>query len=66
MEDYCVACGAIVPEGRMVCPMCEAKYFEKKPQNPSQRSADCWVVESEARTRWRKTPPTRGRERESK
>ena len=36
MEDYCVACGAIVPEGRMVCPMYEAKYFEKKPQNPSQ------------------------------
>lgn len=21
--DQCVACGAIVPEGRMVCPSCE-------------------------------------------
>lgn len=25
MEDRCVCCGAIVPEGRMVCPQCEAK-----------------------------------------
>lgn len=24
MEDRCVCCGAIVPEGRMVCPQCEA------------------------------------------
>ena len=23
MEDRCVCCGAIVPEGRMVCPQCE-------------------------------------------
>lgn len=23
MEDYCVCCGAPVPEGRMVCPICE-------------------------------------------
>lgn len=23
MEDRCVCCGAIVPEGRMVCPICE-------------------------------------------
>lgn len=24
MEDHCVCCGAVVPEGRMVCPQCEA------------------------------------------
>lgn len=24
MEDRCVCCGEIVPEGRMVCPKCEA------------------------------------------
>lgn len=24
MEDRCIMCGAIVPEGRMVCPDCEA------------------------------------------
>lgn len=23
MENRCVCCGAIVPEGRMVCPVCE-------------------------------------------
>ena len=23
MEDRCVCCGAVVPEGRMVCPQCE-------------------------------------------
>lgn len=24
MEDRCVCCGEIVPEGRQVCPSCEA------------------------------------------
>lgn len=23
MDNFCVCCGAIIPEGRMVCPMCE-------------------------------------------
>ncbi len=22
-EDKCIACGRIIPEGRMVCPLCE-------------------------------------------
>ena len=30
MEDTCVCCGAPVPEGRMVCPICEATTYEKK------------------------------------
>lgn len=25
MENYCVICGEILPEGRLVCPLCEAK-----------------------------------------
>ena len=29
MEDRCVCCGAVVPEGRMVCPQCEAKQEEQ-------------------------------------
>ena len=29
-ENRCVSCGTIIPEGRMVCPMCEAE-----PQNDS-------------------------------
>lgn len=25
MDNLCVCCGAIIPEGRMVCPICEMK-----------------------------------------
>lgn len=28
LVDYCVCCGAPVPEGRMVCPICEAEAGE--------------------------------------
>ena len=28
MENRCVCCGAIVPEGRMVCPICEMEADE--------------------------------------
>lgn len=27
--EYCVCCGEIIPEGRMVCPMCEKIDTEK-------------------------------------
>lgn len=30
MVDTCVCCGAPVPEGRMVCPQCEAAAYDKK------------------------------------
>ena len=23
MDNFCVCCGAVIPEGRMVCPICE-------------------------------------------
>ena len=26
--ERCVCCGAIIPEGRMVCPMCEQKEIK--------------------------------------
>lgn len=26
MEDRCVCCGEVIPEGRQVCPNCEQKY----------------------------------------
>lgn len=32
MEDRCVCCGTIVPEGRMVCPMCEMEADAKNSQ----------------------------------
>ena len=28
MLDRCVSCGEIVPEGRMVCPMCESGFVD--------------------------------------
>ncbi len=34
MENYCVVCGTIIPEGRMVCPICEEKVIrQSKHQN---------------------------------
>jgi len=29
MENKCVVCGAVIPEGRLVCPNCESKVLEK-------------------------------------
>lgn len=28
MNDRCVCCGEIIPEGRMVCPSCEKKKYD--------------------------------------
>ena len=39
MENRCVCCGAIIPEGRMVCPMCEMAADEKADAN--------WLKEEE-------------------
>ena len=33
MDNFCVCCGAIIPEGRMVCPMCEADADELTDKN---------------------------------
>ena len=30
MDNYCVICGKIIPEGRMVCPVCEKKIREQR------------------------------------
>lgn len=32
MEDRCVCCGEIIPEGRQVCPICEKKAASVKPK----------------------------------
>lgn len=34
MEDRCVCCGEIIPEGRMVCLQCEWKYRRPPAQEP--------------------------------
>ena len=28
MDNFCVCCGDIIPEGRMVCPICEMEADE--------------------------------------
>lgn len=25
-ENECISCGAIVPEGRLICPLCEGRF----------------------------------------
>ena len=34
MDDRCVCCGAVIPEGRQVCPSCESKAESKVITNP--------------------------------
>lgn len=34
MEDRCVCCGTVIPEGYMVCPAC---VMEKEPQDRKTR-----------------------------
>ena len=29
-SEYCVCCGAEIPEGRQVCPDCKRKVFNEK------------------------------------
>ena len=29
MDNRCICCGAVIPEGRMVCPNCEAEWEER-------------------------------------
>ncbi|MBO5339850.1 MAG: hypothetical protein J6A62_02485 [Oscillospiraceae bacterium] len=50
MEDRCVCCGAVIPEGRMVCPGCEqaqtrkAEYAhtaEMSGEKPLKRQVGC-------------------------
>lgn len=30
MDNTCVCCGEVIPEGRMVCPNCEAEFENRK------------------------------------
>ena len=32
-ENRCVCCGAVIPEGRMVCPDCERKAEQEQPRS---------------------------------
>lgn len=33
LEDRCIICGTIIPEGRMVCPTCEKRIGKENSNN---------------------------------
>ena len=33
MDNTCIACGAVIPEGRQICPNCEHGHVPKKEKN---------------------------------
>lgn len=37
MEDRCICCGEVIPEGRMICPICEVKVLEKKSEEEKKK-----------------------------
>ena len=41
MEDRCVMCGEYVPEGSMVCPVCQRKYSGRPAMSRVDRKAIC-------------------------
>ena len=40
MENTCIYCGEIIPEGRMVCPICEMKAKDLIPENFSLKNIE--------------------------
>ena len=38
MEERCIICGQIIPEGRMVCPACEAAAAQGETPAPPERT----------------------------
>ena len=40
MEDTCVICGRVIPEGRQVCPACEQKQNETEDNSPKSTCSD--------------------------
>lgn len=43
MDNICVSCGAIIPEGRQICPKCEKEEFAIRPiKKYSERPLGIW------------------------
>lgn len=42
MDDYCVCCGRYVPEGRMICEICEQEVDEMKKNNHKLNKVSVW------------------------
>jgi predicted nucleic acid-binding Zn ribbon protein len=41
MENRCVVCGAVIPEGRWVCPLCEKGELPLWKNGKSQKTGVC-------------------------
>lgn len=48
MEDRCVCCGALVPEGRMVCINCSEEVFPRINENAEAESLENAAIKREA------------------
>jgi len=49
MEERCIACGDIIQEGRMVCPICSGEYGERPAisrRNGQEICPDCGTKEA--------------------
>lgn len=44
MDNRCVYCGEIIPEGRQVCPICERLQTETTKAEKSDNVLDNWIV----------------------
>lgn len=44
MDNRCVYCGEIIPEGRQVCPTCEKIMTETKSAERFCRVLDDWIA----------------------
>ena len=42
MEDRCVVCGEVIPEGTLVCPNCQAQYEKVEYTKPDGRWKIDW------------------------
>ena len=51
MENRCICCGEVIPEGRMVCKNCEIEAENRLTMKQRKRVSDCSEQPSKNRTR---------------
>ena len=37
MEDHCLFCHVVIPEGRQICPLCEMSVIENRQTEPAKQ-----------------------------
>lgn len=45
MEERCLICGAIIPEGRQICPNCEQRSAEQETGAKGELDFSAWIRE---------------------